>query len=126
MECFLTQVDQGICITLSSADGIELMCVCKDGVKESVMSAADIQTIENLIQSFSTSMEQSSKLGLGNLQYSFTWTDTGILVQNKVNAMLISLFLKSTSNLGLIEDYIATLTRIVSPFSSESFITQIV
>lgn len=90
------------------------------------MSAADIQTIENLIQSFSTSMEQSSKLGLGNLQYSFTWTDTGILVQNKVNAMLISLFLKSTSNLGLIEDYIATLTRIVSPFSSESFITQIV
>jgi hypothetical protein len=26
MECFLTQVDQGICITLSSADGIELMC----------------------------------------------------------------------------------------------------
>jgi hypothetical protein len=126
MENFLSHVDNAICITLSALDGIELMSVCKDGTKESCISPSDNQTIQSLIQSFSTSMEQSAKLGIGNVQYSMTWTDTGILVQHKVNAMLISIFMNSDSNLGLIEYHLSTITRIVSPFSSDYFISQIV
>ena len=55
-----------------------------------------------------------------------TWTDTGILVQHKVNAMLITFFMGSDSNLGLIEDHMSTIIRIVSPYSTDSFINQVV
>ena len=62
------------------------------------------------------------KLALGKPQYSMVWLDEGILVQSKLEAAVISIFLESTANLGLLEEQIPIIQTILQPFTTSNFI----
>lgn len=64
-----------------------------------------------------------SKLGLGQQQYSLTWIDNAILVQIKLEAAVLSIYLDESANLGLLDDQVALLKKILAPFTSSNFIT---
>jgi hypothetical protein len=63
-----------------------------------------------------------SKLGLGFPLYSMAWLDEGILVQSKLEAAVISIFLDANANLGLLEEQILIIQNILRPFTTSNFI----
>jgi hypothetical protein len=63
-----------------------------------------------------------SKLGLGFPLYSMVWLDEGILVQSKLEAAVISIFLDANANLGLLEEQILIIQNILRPFTTSNFI----
>ena len=65
---------------------------------------------------------QMGKLGLGAPQYSMVWLDEGILVQSKLESAVLSIFLDSTANLGILEEQIVIIQSILKPFTTSNFI----
>lgn len=63
-----------------------------------------------------------AKLGLGTPQYTMVWLDEGILVQSKLEAAVISIFLDANANLGLLEEQIVIIQNILKPFTTTNFI----
>ncbi len=63
-----------------------------------------------------------AKLGLGAPAYSLVWLDEGILVQSKLEAAVLSIFLETTANLGLLEEQLPIIQNILRPFTTTNFI----
>lgn len=51
-----------------------------------------------------------------------TWVDDGILVQSKLEAAVLSIYLEESANLGLLEEQLDILLRILFPFTTSNFI----
>ncbi len=64
-----------------------------------------------------------AKLGLGPSKYSINWMDDGILVQSKLEAAVLSLYLEEYANLGLLDDQLDILVKILQPFTTANFIS---
>jgi hypothetical protein len=70
-----------------------------------------------------TTSQQAAKLGGGSSQYSMSWTDRGLLIHIKLEALIVTLVMEDDANLGLIDDHIVILKKILGPFSNSNFIS---
>jgi hypothetical protein len=61
-------------------------------------------------------------LELGGTQYSLSWVENGILVRFKLDALSVTLVMEDNSNMGLIEDHLSSLQRILKPFCTSNFV----
>lgn len=52
-----------------------------------------------------------------------SWTDRGMLIHIKLEALVATLVMEDNANLGLIDEHIAMLKRILGPFSNSNFIS---
>lgn len=65
---------------------------------------------------------QVQKAGFGQPQYTISWLERGgILLQIKIEALIISIAMDENANLGLTNDYINLLKKILDPFSNANF-----
>ena len=60
---------------------------------------------------------------MGGAQYSMSWMERGSLIHIKLEALVVSLVMEEGANLGLIEEHIALLRKILGPFSNSNFIS---
>lgn len=65
---------------------------------------------------------QASKIGTGTAEYSISWMDRGALIHVKLEALVVTLIVEDNANLGLIDDHISLLKKILGPFSNSNFI----
>lgn len=68
-------------------------------------------------------IKQASKIGTGNAEYSISWLERGSLVHVKLEALVLTLIMEDSANLGLIDDHISLLKKILGPFSNSNFIS---
>lgn len=66
---------------------------------------------------------QSAKLGGGSPLYSMSWMERGALIHIKLEALVVTLVMEDNANLGLIDDHIVLLKKILGPFSNSNFIS---
>jgi hypothetical protein len=66
---------------------------------------------------------QAAKIGGGSSQYSLTWTERGSLIHIKMEALVVTLVMEDNANLGLIDEHIVLLRKILGPFSNSNFIS---
>jgi Mitogen-activated protein kinase kinase 1 interacting len=100
-------------ITISTSDGAELMTESRGSP-----TTEDAHTISSLAPSFSTSAEQSARLDLGSAQYAIVWAANSIILQTKIENLVVSILLSEHANLGLVEEHIPSLVSLVSTFCS--------
>ena len=55
------------------------------------------------------------RLNLGPVTHSITWIDGNILIQVKVDSVIMSLLLDGNANLGLAEEYIISMKEVLQP-----------
>lgn len=60
---------------------------------------------------------------MGRSQYSISWMDRGILIHIQLDALIVTLIMEENANLGLMEEYIVLLKKILGPFSNANFIS---
>ncbi|KAJ1430661.1 hypothetical protein B484DRAFT_418730 [Ochromonadaceae sp. CCMP2298] len=109
-------------LVLSTFDGVELMTVYRDQAGYD-SNKFDKQSIDCLVLSYTTSLLQACKAGLGSPLYSVSWAERGPLVHLKLDALVLTLVMEGDANLGLLEDHIAVLKKVLDPFSSTNFIS---
>jgi hypothetical protein len=101
-------------ITISTNEGAELMTETRDST---TVHPEDAHIILSLTQSFCASAEQSTRLALGPLKHIFTWVaDSSILMQMKVESLVVSVLLDENANLGIVEEHTKDLRSILQPF----------
>mmetsp|Transcript_16566 Transcript_16566/g.33596 ORF Transcript_16566/g.33596 Transcript_16566/m.33596 type:complete len:140 (-) Transcript_16566:41-460(-) len=122
LEKFLVKIGDAKVFILSTFDGVELMTVYKDP-STSQQSNFDKHTIDSLVSSYATSIVQASKIGGGAPLYSMSWMERGSLIHIKLEALVVTLVMDDNANLGLIDEHIVLLKRILGPFSNSNFIS---
>lgn len=55
--------------------------------------------------------------------YSMSWMERGSLIHIKLEALVVTLVMDENANLGLIDEHIVLLKRILGPFSNSNFIS---
>lgn len=58
---------------------------------------------------------QATRLDLGQSKYSMTWAANSIILQTRIGAVVVSVILDESANLGLVDDNMAELTNILRP-----------
>lgn len=58
---------------------------------------------------------QASRLGLGSSKYSMTWAANSIILQGKTGAVVVSVILDESANLGLVDENMAELFSLLRP-----------
>jgi predicted regulator of Ras-like GTPase activity (Roadblock/LC7/MglB family) len=110
---FLQLIPDARQITMSTADGAELLTEGR-----AALTTEDAHTVASLAPSFATSVEQSSRLGLGASQYAIVWVANSIILQTKVESLIISILMDQNANLGLAEEHVVSLRSLLKPFCS--------
>lgn len=59
---------------------------------------------------------------MGQATYSISWSNGGLFVHKKVDALVLSMLLVDSANLGLIEEQLTSLESILKPFSNANFL----
>lgn len=64
------------------------------------------------------------KIDCGGPQFSLTWLEggSGVVVQTRQEALVISLLMEDAANLGLLDNYVGVLQRILKPFCTPNFV----
>ena len=106
-------------LVLTTFDGVELLTVPSSSFP---IASDEIQLILQYISASSNAHDQIPKLGLGNVNYIVTWLESGILVQTKFEAAMLMILLSFDANLGIIDDNLEVLSKILQPFTSSNFI----
>ena len=114
LSSFLKLVPDARQITISTADGAELLTEGRGGA----LTTEDAHTVSSLAPSFATSWEQSSRLGIGASLYAIVWVANSILLQTKVESLIISILMDQTGNVGLAEEHVVSLRALLKPFCS--------
>ena len=52
-----------------------------------------------------------------------SWLERGSLVHIKLEALVVTLVMEDNANLGLIDDHISLLKKILGPFSNSNFLS---
>ena len=52
-----------------------------------------------------------------------SWLDRGSVIHVKLEALIVTLVMEDSANLGLINDHIALMKKILGPFSNANFIS---
>lgn len=94
----------------------------ESGQSATANQTEEAQLLTPYVAVCATSADQASKLGLGNQEYSLTWIEHAILVQIKMEAACVHLYLEENANLGLLDDQIILLKKILQPFTSSNYI----
>ena len=102
-------------ITISTSEGAELMTETRNS---SAPHPEDAHTVLSLTPSFCASVEQSGRLNLGAPKHILTWVANSILMQIKVESLVVSILLDENANLGIAEEHIEDLRSILAPFCS--------
>lgn len=121
LNTFLVKIRDCKILMLSTGDGVELLTVARDDIANET-NTFDKQSLDYLVVAFAGSSPQGAKLGLGNVQHSFLWTDHGAVVHVKLDALIVSLIMEDNANLGLLDEHIAILQKLLGPFSNSNFI----
>ena len=58
---------------------------------------------------------QSSKFGLGATEFGLTWIGKTILIQAKIDLIVLSILVSENANVGLIEEHATTLIETLRP-----------
>jgi predicted regulator of Ras-like GTPase activity (Roadblock/LC7/MglB family) len=111
LQRFLQLIPDARQITISTADGAELLTEGRGA-----LTTEDAHTVASLSPSFSTSVEQSSRLGLGCSQYAIVWVANSIILQTKVESLIISILMDQNSNVGIAEEHVVSLRALLKPF----------
>lgn len=111
LKRFLQLIPDARQIAISTSEGAELLTECR-----STPTAEDSHSISSLVPSFSASIEQSSRLSLGGAQYSIVWAANSIILQTKVENLVISILMDENSNLGIVQEHVVTLRALLKPF----------
>lgn len=111
LKRFLIHVDARQ-VTLSTSEGAEVMSETRNGLQ----SAEDSHTIMSLAPSFYTSMEQSSRLNLGSPTHALTWAANSILMQTKIDSLIISILFEESANLGVAQEHLEELRSVLKPY----------
>ena len=82
-----------------------------------------MQLINHYSPACAASADHVTKLGFGSPKYSINWLDDGILVQSKLEAAVLSLYMEEYANLGLLDDQLDILVKILQPFTTVNFIS---
>lgn len=114
LKRYLSLIPDARQITISTSDGAELLSESRD----SAQSWEDGQTVSSLAPSFSTTVEQSSRLGLGSSLFTATWAANSIVLQTKLDTLIISILMDVNGNVGLAEEHIHSLRSILAPFAA--------
>jgi hypothetical protein len=77
----------------------------------------------SLMQWYRCRFAQVVKLGLGSPRYSLNWVNDGIIVQTRLEAAILSVYLEEYANIGLLDDQLDIIVKIVQPFTTGNFIT---
>ena len=109
---FLNLIPDARQITISSAAGAELLSASRI----QAATPEDSHTISSLAPCFSSSYEQSSRLGLGGSKYAVTWAANSIILQTKVESLIVSILLDENANLGVAEEHFEELKTLLLPF----------
>ena len=99
-------------ISISTIEGAELLSESRDATT----TWEDSQIIASLAPSFSTTVEHSSRLGLGSSLYTTTWAANSIVLQTKLDTLIVSILLDSNGNIGVAEEHVSSLRSILAPF----------
>ena len=65
---------------------------------------------------------KSSKLGIGDGRYALTWTEQSVLVHKKIGQLIACISIEKHGNLGLLEEQLGTLSRVLTPFVTASIL----
>ena len=114
LKRFLALIPDARQISINTNEGAELLSESRLEV-----NTEDNHIISSLAPSFSMSVEQSSRLGLGGTQYAMTWAANSVLMQTRVRSCVVSILLDENANLGVAEEHIETLREILAPFCNE-------
>mmetsp|Transcript_10531 Transcript_10531/g.16006 ORF Transcript_10531/g.16006 Transcript_10531/m.16006 type:complete len:129 (-) Transcript_10531:137-523(-) len=95
-------------ISLCSSEGTELCCVNREDCTQ--------DESYNLVPSFTVSAEQSSRLRLGNVVYTIVWNDRSIVLQFKVELVVVSVLLEESANIGIMDEFIPLISETLKPF----------
>jgi hypothetical protein len=60
---------------------------------------------------------------MGAPVYSISWAERGALVHMKLDALVLTLVMETNANLGLLDDHLSLLRKVLDPFSSDNFIS---
>jgi len=108
---FLNLIQDARVISICTTEGAELLTEAR-----LVLTPEDAHTISSLAPSFSTSIDQSSRLGLGGSQYAITWAANSVVLQTKVESLIVSILMDEHANLGIVEEHVGALRAILKPF----------
>ena len=115
LKRFLTRISDARQITISTSEGAELMTETRGN---SAPHPEDSHTVLSLTPAFCASIDQSSRLQLGAPKRILTWVANSILMQMKVESLVVSLLLEENANLGIAEEMCDELITILRPFCS--------
>lgn len=59
---------------------------------------------------------QASRLGAGNVQHTFVWFDGSIVLQFKVELVVIAVLMEETANIGIMDEFMSTVSEKLRPF----------
>ena len=110
---FLSLIPDARQITISTCEGAELMTETRNS---SAPHPEDSHTVLSLAPSFCASAEQSGRLNLGAPKHILTWVANSILMQIKVESLVVSILLDESANLGIAKEHIEELRVILAPF----------
>jgi len=110
---FLQLIPDARQITVSTSDGAELLTEGRGA-----LTTEDAHTVASLAPSFAISSDQTSRLGIGASQYAIVWAANSIVLQTKVESLVISILLDQTGNVGIAEEHVVSLRALLKPFCS--------
>lgn len=111
LKRFIEQYKEVRCICMSTTEGVELLAEYR-----STPNNDDSKIISSYAQSYYISIDQSSRLGLGQAKHSITWISNSILLQILVESVVVSVLLDEGANLGIVEEQLYTLHSVLKPF----------
>ena len=111
LTAFLSTVPDASLLVVNSTDGDEIATATKG---DASTMTEDGELMSALIPRLIVSADQANRLNLGSIQYSITWMGRRILLHMKLLPNLsVSLLLEDTANLGLIDEHIDGLKKVL-------------
>lgn len=81
-----------------------------------VTDAESSHIVSSLAPSFAISIDQSSRLNLGQPKYSITWVGNNyIILQTMIESIILSLVLYDNANIGIVEEQLSYIECILKP-----------
>ena len=109
LTAFLGTVPDASLLVVNSGDGDEVAMATKGSDED-----PDFEVVTAMIPRLIVSADQANRLSLGNTQYSVTWMGRRILLHMKILPnVCVSMLLEETANLGLIDEHVETLRKLL-------------
>mmetsp|Transcript_27655 Transcript_27655/g.27881 ORF Transcript_27655/g.27881 Transcript_27655/m.27881 type:complete len:131 (+) Transcript_27655:161-553(+) len=114
LEKFLDTIPESLLISINTIGGDDLV-----SAKRSSVGPESSVLVSTLAPCFYNSLDQCTRLNLGAGNFTLTWINSHILAQVAIETVIISVLLSENANLGLLEERLSVLTKVLRPVYSE-------